>query len=61
MTDGEYLLNKGNNCPFCDSEDIYWEDISMEDSDCFQEVGCHTCKHRWFDKYTRSGYITKEY
>ena len=56
-TPEEYVILKGNSCPFCGSEDDIegseWE--AFGDGAC-QKVACLNCDGEWLDDYKLSGF-----
>jgi len=55
----EYVLLKGQRCPYCASSDIAALAVSsdcVESGEFRQEVECHSCDRRWHDVYKLSGY-----
>ena len=46
-----YIKNGGIKCPFCKSDDIVGDDISIDLEDASQEMGCLECEAAWHDIY----------
>jgi transcription elongation factor Elf1 len=49
-------LDKGL-CPFCDDEDINWEDPFVEDTSAYQVCKCGACGKKWEDRYEMVSYL----
>ena len=58
MGNKEYLINEGNVCPKCGSEDIF---SSTEIEDCgliaFRNCECKKCRFPWEDRFKLIGYV----
>lgn len=59
MTNIEYLKNHGR-CPWCDSTQLEFGDISDKGRNMEQAVVCLDCDKEWSDLYTMIGFQPKE-
>ncbi len=48
----EHYLTHSAHCPFCGSDDILGEHVTIDCGGAYQEVSCIQCKRRWYDTYT---------
>jgi len=55
LSDEQYL-KKAATCPFCGSDNISGEEISIEGNEAWQEVSCNDCESSWQDIYELVGY-----
>lgn len=52
----QYVLNHGNECPYCVSQDITTtEQTDVCDGTAWQECRCRECGKHWRDVYSLSG------
>ena len=56
MTDGEYVMHSGCQCPFCGSESIVGGSWNAEGRGASQEVDCNSCFKSWWDVYELKGW-----
>ena len=57
LTVEQYVKGKPNLCPFCKSDEIEGEGVSIEDKEAFQDITCLSCGSQWMDRYKLSGYV----
>lgn len=57
MTDEEYVGANGVLCPFCRSDNLRGDDITIEGGSCSQEIWCEDCGKGWWDAYELKGYV----
>jgi len=61
LSEEEYLLELGQRCPMCKSEDIQTTGVIETDSDYgWHKVECSSCNAEWDDVYKLVGYSLKE-
>lgn len=46
-------------CPFCNSQNLEWDNIDVEGIVAKQEVWCLDCEKEWYDVYKLTGYEEK--
>ena len=47
----EYVSSGGVVCPFCNSEDIAGQDITIDNGIASQAINCNACLEEWTDLY----------
>lgn len=47
----KYMINNGNICPFCESEEISADHADFDDCWVWRKVECNQCKKQWVDIY----------
>lgn len=52
-----YLDNCCSTCPFCNSDAVFPNDISIEDGCASRGMECEECEKQWQEKYDFSGLI----
>lgn len=55
ITEQEYIENGGNNCPYCNSDDIESQTPELENGFVFVEVCCNSCEKYWIEEFTMTG------
>jgi len=48
----QYVESDGVRCPFCGSDDIEGESITVDAGRVYQRVLCQVCGESWHDGYT---------
>ena len=51
----EYLESDCDTCPFCQSENLSWDNLEQDGDDPHQMVTCIDCDESWTDTYHRDG------
>lgn len=60
-TEAEYVQEKGNRCPHCDSRDISAPDnVIAEAGVAWQDVECNGCGTTWKDTYVLTGFTVEQ-
>ncbi len=54
----EYLADKGDHCPYCNSKNIMaLEQIQGDGGTASCQIECHDCGNIWTDQYTLTGVL----
>jgi transposase-like protein len=56
MTDGEYVMHSGTQCPYCQSESLYGGSFEVDGRTASQEITCQSCGKSWWDVYELKGW-----
>lgn len=56
----EYIKNNGQLCPFCSSNDLSTDKLSINDRVITEEIECLNCGEEWQDSYTLTGITQKQ-
>lgn len=48
----EYIEKDNPQCPYCNSENLYYDSIEIADNKAYQEISCIDCNNCWSDVYT---------
>jgi len=54
-----YVANAGTRCPFCDSDQVEGDTITMGAGSANQEMGCLDCDKAWQAQYKLTGYVER--
>jgi transposase-like protein len=46
-------------CPFCQSDQLEWDELTVDGNTVKQEVWCNSCKKEWYDVYNLKGYVER--
>lgn len=60
LTNEEYVLKGGGECPHCGSGDITGDSIEIDGVQAHQQVSCGECDAVWVDTYNLVSYETTE-
>ena len=47
----KYIRNGGNQCPFCNSDNLDGREVTIEEGEAWQPIICLDCDHEWRDVY----------
>lgn len=56
MTPEDYVVNQGNFCPHCDSNDLEGGKFDVDTNRAWQAITCLSCEATWNDVYHLVGY-----
>jgi len=48
----KYIEDGANNCPFCDSDDIYEGQSGFGNSYAYRNINCHDCFGEWTENFS---------
>ena len=60
MTDGEFVMARGSECPQCHSGDLEAGRREFDGAGASQEVKCLSCGEEWTEEYRLVGYTPVE-
>ena len=43
----EYIEKDNPQCPYCNSENLYYDSIEIADNKAYQEISCIDCNNCW--------------
>lgn len=46
-------------CPFCRSNELEWDELTVNGRTVKQEVKCLDCENEWYDIYKLKGYVER--
>lgn len=62
LTSREYVKRTASDhseCPWCGSEELEWDEITVDGNFVKQEVSCYACKKEWYDVYKLKGFVER--
>lgn len=63
LTNKEYVKRTTEEleweCPWCGSEELEWDEITVDGNFVTQEVRCCSCNKQWYDVYKLKGFVER--
>lgn len=56
LTNKQYRKSDEVVCPFCRSDELEWDELTIDGRTVKQEVWCNSCEKEWYDVYKLKGY-----
>ena len=50
-----YVKSKGTKCPYCESKDLFSDNVNCDGAVGWADIQCDKCHRQWVDKWELTG------